>query len=71
MPNISPSTQVDVQHTFAPTTIKSLLELKPDVLVDAISQTNVSLLIRAGDGDVVTVGGAGGLRTNQSSGRRP
>ena len=64
--DISPSTQVDVQHTFATqTTIPSLLELKPDVLVDAIDQPkNKCLLIdqsRKADIDVVTVGGAGGL----------
>ena len=64
--DISPSTQVDVEHTFATqATIPSLLELKPDVLVDAIDQPkNKCLLIdqsRKADIGVVTVGGAGGL----------
>ena len=64
--DISPSTRVDVEHTFATqATIPSLLELKPDVLVDAIDQPkNKCLLIdesRKANIDVVTVGGAGGL----------
>ena len=64
--DISPSTRVDVEHTFATqATIPSLLELKPDVLVDAIDQPkNKCLLIdesRKANIDAVTVGGAGGL----------
>ena len=73
--DISPSTQVDVQHTFATqTTIPSLLELKPDVLVDAINpKTNVSLLIRAERQTLMWLQLVvqAVWRPNQSSGRRP
>ena len=64
--DISPSTSIDVEHTFATvSTIPGLLQLRPDIVVDAIDQPkNKCLLIdesRKAAIDIITVGGAGGL----------
>ena len=64
--DISPSINVEVEHTFATIkTIPELLAKNPDVVVDAIDQPkNKCILIdesrKRGLG-IVTVGGAGGL----------